>query len=219
MEIFPFILAKMLFVAFLFGIQAGIVFDVGRALRGLLFGEVKGEKIKKIYSAKLPISKREILENASKKHRVFKLVFIFFCDLFWIIYSFWGLVKINYSYNEGGIRFFTILSLLVGFSVYYFSISHLVIFIFDLLCFAVRYLFLAVFDTVSLPFLKLYNKLVKKIKKRCENIRLRIEKKKKKVYNVSEVVCENVCEENKHATIKIAIRKNQKKGRVENEEN
>ena len=219
MEIFPFVLAKMLFVAFLFGIQSGIVFDFGRAMRGLLFGEVKSKKIKKAYSAKLPFSKRKIREHVKKSDRIFKNVVIFFCDFLWIVYSFFGLVKINYSYNEGGIRFFTILAMIIGFTVYYFSISHLAVFLLEVVSFVIRYIFLSVFDMLSIPFLKLYNILVKKIKKRCENIRLRIEKKKKKVYNVSEEVCENVCEDNKRITVKITIRKNQKKGRIKNEKN
>ena len=65
--------------------------------------------------------------------------------------------------------------------------------------------------------MKIYNKLVKKIRKRLGNIRLSLEKKSKKVYNVSEEVCINTSDENKRASIKISIRKNQEKGRAVNE--
>ena len=142
---------------------------------------------------------------------------MFFCDFLWTVYCFYGIAVINYSYNDGGIRWFTVFGFVVGFAVYYFTVSRLIIFLLELLGFGIKYTFFVIIDAVSLPFLKIYNKLVKKIKKRLGNIRLSLEKKSKKVYNVSEEVCINTSDENKRASIKISIRKNQEKGRAVNE--
>lgn len=219
MEISPILLAEMLFVAFLFGIQSGIVFDIGRTLRALFLGEIKSKKIQKLRNVKLPISKRDAEGKKRKGLEIFKFIIIFFCDFLWIIYSFSGLMKINYSYNNGGIRIFTVFGLLVGFALYYFTFSRLVIFFVELLSFFMRFVFLALFDIIFFPFFKIYNNLVKKLKKSCEKIRFRIEKKRKKVYNVSEVVCENVNNKSTSAKVKISVRKDQKKGCGKNEEN
>ena len=62
------------------------------------------------------------------------------------------------------------------------------------------------------------NNLVKKSKKICEKMRLRIEKKNKKVYNVCEVVYENAEVKNQRNIIKIYVRKNKEKGCAHNEE-
>lgn len=217
MEISPIILAKMLLVSFLFGIQSGVIFDMGRALRALFFGELKSEKIQEIYEKKLlKRQKKEICKN-KKAAYIFKLVLIFFCDLLWVLYSFLGLIKINYSYNDGGFRAFTLLGVLAGFVCYYFTVSRIAVLLLDLLSFLLRFIIISVFDAVSHPFFKIYNNLVKKIKKRCEKLSLDIEKKRKKVYNVSEVVYENASDKNISAAVKISVVRKQRKGDGENE--
>ena len=207
MEISPLILAKMLFVAFLLGIQIGVIFDLGRAVRALIFGDVRGEKMKRLYSLRLPFPQKKILKNDSKINCFFRNLFIFLFDFLWVIYSFTALIKVNYSYNNGGIRFFTVAAMLIGFFSYYFTLSHIVIFLTELVFFLPRYTFFAIFDAVSLPFFKIYNNLVKKIKKCYEKLRLRIEKKNKKVYNVCEIVYKNASDDCKRKKVKISIRK------------
>ena len=218
MEISPILMAKMLFIAFLFGIQSGVAFDVGRTFRALFFGDIKNEKIKKMQAVKLPFSGRALCKKEKRATRYIKNTVIFFFDFFWVIYLCIGLMNINYSYNNGGIRIFTIFGVLGGFCIYYFTVSKIVFFIMELLSFSLRFCFFMLFDTVSFPFFKIYNNLVKKIKKRCEKMRLDIEKKRKKVYNVSEVVYKNTDAENNHVRVKILFKKNQKKGSGENEE-
>lgn len=216
MEISPLLLAKMLFVSFLFGIQAGIIFDACKALRGLFCCEFKCQKMQMLSSVNLPFSKRPLFKKAKaekKRTRFLKYAFLFFCDFLWVVYCFVCLMIINYSYNDGGIRFFTVFGLIVGFFAYYFTLSRLIIFVFEFFSFGLKYTFFVIIDAVSFPFLKIYNNLMKKIKKRWENIRLHIEKKFKKVYNVSEEVYKN----DKKTSIKISFRKNQKEGSAENE--
>ena len=98
MEISPILLAKMLFVAFLFGIQSGVVYDAGRVLRALLLGEVKSVRLKRLYDFKIKFSGRTFGESDKKSSLIFKNIIIFLCDFFWIIYSFFGLYMINYSF-------------------------------------------------------------------------------------------------------------------------
>ena len=217
MEISPSLLAKMLFVSFLFGIQSGIIFDIGRVLRALFFGEAKVKRLVGLYAAKLPISKRNLSRPIGKLQGFFKYTFIFLYDFFWMLYSFIALMKINYSYNDGGIRFFTVAGILLGFVIYYFTLSRALIFLGELASFAVRYTFFAIFDVVSLPFLKIYNNLVKKIKKSYEKFRIRIEKKQKKVYNVCEIVCKNTSCKDDRKRVRISVQKNQRKECAEDE--
>ena len=72
MEISPSLLAKMLFVSFLFGIQSGIIFDIGRVLRALFFGEAKSKRLVGLYAAKLPISKRSLSRPIGQLQGFFK---------------------------------------------------------------------------------------------------------------------------------------------------
>ena len=210
MEISPILLAKMLFVAFLFGIQAGVAYDVGRALRALLLGEVKSVRLKRLYDVKIKFSGRTLGESGKKSSLIFKNIIIFLCDFFWIIYSFFGLYMINYSYNNGGIRIFTVLGIMTGFAAYYFTLSRLIRFLMEFISFLLRFAFFIVFDTVRLPFLKIYNNLEKNLKKSYENICFHIEKKRKKVYNVPEEVCKNENVENKASAVRICVNSSRK---------
>ena len=217
MEISPVLLSKMLLISFFFGMQAGVIFDIGRALRTLLFGEVKSKGVKKICSKISRSSNQKIEKNKNKIEVICEYIVVFFYDIFWVAYSIFSLAIINYSYNNGGIRFFTVIGVVAGFAIYYFTISRLVIFLTELAVFLLRYTFFAFLNALSIPFLKIYNNLVKKIKKRCEKFRFRIEKKVKKVYNVSEIVCKNEDDNNQSSVVKISVRKNQEKGNAQNE--
>ena len=211
MEISPILMAKMLLIAILFGAQSGIIFDAGRGLRALLFGEVKSPRLKRLYGVKNKFSGRSLCESGKRSALIFKYIIIFLCDFLWALYSFFGLVMINYSYNDGGIRAFTALGVLAGFFAYYFTLSRVVRFLIEFLCFLIRFVFFAVFDTVRMPFLKIYNNFEKNIKKSFENIRFHIEKKRKKVYNVSELLYENEGVKNKASIVKISVKGSRKK--------
>ena len=133
MEISPILMARMLFVVFLFGVQAGVLFDSGRALRSLFFGELKYCRKRSLYAAKTPFFKRKIfVESEKKKTQILKNICIFLFDFVWVIYSFLGIMLVNYSYNNGGIRMFTVLGFAVGFVIYYFTLSKLIIVLFHL---------------------------------------------------------------------------------------
>lgn len=192
MEIFPDILAKMLLVSFLFGGQLGVLFDIGRTLRLLFSNAPENVKLKKLYSAKLPFSKNAMsLTDGKKSGKLIMNITVFLCDLFLSAYAVIGLVVINYSYNDGKFRMFTVLGAAVGFLIYYFSFSKVLLFLFEGGFFFLKYAIMSIFDFLRKPILYIYNKFVKKIKKMCGKFRFRIEKKRKEVYNVNETVCDN----------------------------
>ena len=218
MEISPILLAKMLFVCFAFGIQMGILFDIGRALRGLFSNEVKSKRVRGFYQKDLLFTKREFPKMEKRICKFFKNTHIFLFDIIFVVFAVWGLIKINYSYNDGGMRAFTIVGLVAGFFCYYFTLSRLVVFLLESLVFALKYLVFSVFVAIFSPFSKIYNKLVKKFKKSLGKFRFRLEKKSKKVYNVCEILCKNSDSQGTNAKVKIKVCKKSGKESGQNEE-
>lgn len=196
MEIYPWILARMLAVSFLFAIQIGVVFDISRALRLLFSSRPSFAALQKISKISFPFTKRSLKAIKGKRLiAAIKNAWIFICDVILIIYSTWGLMQINYSFNNGGLRAFSLFGFLVGFLIYYFTLSRLVLFLLEGGTLIARKTSIALFDALTLLFYRIYNKIynifVKKIEKIYEKLRLRIEKKREKVYNVNEIVCKN----------------------------
>lgn len=218
MEISPILLAKMLFVCFAFGIQMGVLFDFGRSLRGLFSNEVKSKRVEGFYRKDLLFTGREFPKMEKRLWKVLKNAHIFLFDAFFVVFAVWGLIKINYSYNDGGIRAFTFAGLIIGFFCYYFTASRLVGFLLESLVFALKYLVFSVFVAIFSPFLKIYNKLVKKFKKSLGKFRFRLEKKSKKVYNVCEILCKNSDHKGSNAKVKIKVCKKSGKENGQNEE-
>lgn len=204
MEISPIILAKMLLISFFFSVQAGVIFDVGRATRSYFSCAPKNKKIALFYGLKIPFSRRILNQNSGRKvNRVFENTVIFLSDVFFVFYSGFGLAKINFSYNDGDFRFLTLIAFGVGFLLYYFTFSKIILLAFEFLVFLLKGLVGVVCAIIGKPFLILYNNLVKKIKKIYGKLRLRLEKKRKMVYNVYELVCESENIGKKRVKIKV----------------
>lgn len=219
MEISPIVLLKMLLAAFLFGAQAGVVFDVGRAVRAGFFCEPKSKRIAKLYNVRIPLIRESLRRRKKKKrNRFFANALTFFFDAFFVFYSGYGLVKINYEYNDGDFRFFTVLAFCVGFLAYYFTLSRIIIFFLEALTLGIKYILSVFFAFFGKPFSIIYNYLVKKLEKLYEKFRIRLEKKRKKVYNICEIVCddENGCK--KRVKIRLQSRKKEVGKDVGNEE-
>ena len=110
MEIFPDVLAKMLLVSFLFGGQLGMIFDIGRVLRLLFIGAPISSKLKGLYASRLPFSKRAMTARDDRKSRKILLnITVFLTDFLFSAYAVIGLVVINYAYNDGKFRIFTLI--------------------------------------------------------------------------------------------------------------
>lgn len=220
MEVSPIILLKMLFVAFLFGFQAGVVFDLAKSIRSYIFCAPKSKKIKGLYNLKAPILKQSFYMLGQKRiRRACGVAFEVCLDAFFVIYSSYGLVKINFSYNDGDFRFFTVLAFFIGFLLYYFTVSKIILLLLELIMFGVKYINVTVFAFFRKPFSIIYNYFVKNIKKIFEKFSIRIEKKSKKVYNICETVCdnENVGEKSIKVKVKACKKTVKSKGDAKNE--
>ncbi len=214
MEISPIILAKMLWIAFLFSFQAGLIFDVGRAVRSYFSCLPKSKKIVSLYSVKVPFSSGILNKNSGKKrNRILENIILFFSDFFFVFYSGFGLAKINFSYNDGDFRFLTLVAFAIGFLLYYFTVSRLILLLLEIFVFVIKYPIGVICALTGKPFLKLYNILVKKIKKMFGKFYRRIEKKNKVVYNVYELLCESESIGKKRIKIKVQS-KTDGKGRM-----
>ena len=187
MEISPLNMAKMLLFAFVFGIFSGCVFDALRALRAFFSDTPKSKKLGRFCELELPFSKR-IFCKSNRVKRIFWGITVFFCDAFFVVFCVLGLMLVNYFYNEGGVRGFTIFGAVLGFALYYFTLSRVVLFLLEGVILCIRYLIAVFFDLFYRPFLNIYNNLVKNIKKIVGKFRFRLEKKSKKVYNVCEIL-------------------------------
>ena len=187
MEISPIAMAKMMLFAFVFGAISGCVFDALRAIRVLFSDAPRSRKLHRFCKIQLPFSKRFFCQSNRLK-KIFLAISVFFCDAFFVIFSVCGIMLLNYFFNDGGLRGFTVLGAVLGFALYYFTLSKILLFLFEGLLFCLRYLIEAFFDLFYRPFLNIYNNFVKNIKKIHEKFRFRLEKNRKKVYNVCEIL-------------------------------
>ncbi|MBQ2384814.1 MAG: hypothetical protein II292_01255, partial [Clostridia bacterium] len=62
-------------------------------------------------------------------------------DLLCVLVAAIGLILINYGYNSGRFRFFTVAALIAGFFIYRFSVGRLIILITEPVAFICKYVF------------------------------------------------------------------------------
>lgn len=186
MEISQITLAIMLFYSFLFGIAVGVFYDLNRIVRVFFGVRYTKRAYGRLYGIRLPVSKREMVMGKSKGF--LQSLVINLGDLLCVLVAAIGLILINYGYNSGRFRFFTVAALAVGFLFYRLSIGRLLILLVEPLAFICKYLFLSICDLLYLPLRKfciLIYKFVKKIFSLCI---FTLENKIKKLYNIREEV-------------------------------
>ena len=122
MEISPILLARLLLYSFLLGIGVGAFYDVNRILRVFLGAmDVKTLKQKPIV-LKIPFTNKYISSADRKTAGGFlKHTAVFLSDLFTVFTATVGLLVLNYGYNSGRFRFFTVIGALIGFLLYYYT--------------------------------------------------------------------------------------------------
>ena len=190
MEISPILLAKLLLYSVLWGGIVGALYDVNRIVR-VFFGVRYSKKhFDSLYSLRLPFSKKEIsLKNKTDKTKgkFIKGAVVLFGDLLSVTVAAVGIVVLNYSYNDGRFRAFTVIGTLVGFLIYYFSLGKLVMLACEPLAFLIKYAICAVFVILGYPIKFFLYFLLKFVRKICFLLRLALEKRRKKVYNIKEL--------------------------------
>ena len=186
MEISQITLAIMLFYSFLFGIAVGVFYDLNRIVRVFFGVRYTKRAYGRLYGIRLPISKREIVMGKSKGF--LQSLVINLGDLLCILVAAIGLILINYGYNSGRFRFFTVAALFIGFLLYRFGIGRLVILITEPVAFICKYVFLSICDLLLSPLRKICNHIYKFVKKISSLYIFTLENKIKKLYNIREEV-------------------------------
>ena len=147
MEISPILLAKLLLYSLIWGGTVGVFYDVNRIFRVLLGVRYSKKHFDSLYSLRLPFSKKEIsLKNAADKTggRFIKGATEFLGDFLSVTVAALGVVVLNYSYNDGRFRIFTVIGTLVGFLLYYFTLGRLVMLVCEPLAFLIKYTICAI---------------------------------------------------------------------------
>ena len=186
MEISQITLAIMLFYSFLFGIAVGVFYDLNRIVRVFFGVRYTKRAYGRLYGIRLPISKREIVMGKSKGF--LQSLVINLGDLLCVLVATIGLILINYGYNSGRFRFFTVAALIVGFLLYRFGIGRLVILITEPVAFICKYVFLSICDLLFSPLRKFCILIYKFVKKISSLYIFTLENKIKKLYNIREKV-------------------------------
>ena len=189
MEISPVLLAKLLFYSFLLGLSAGMFYDAHRVVRAF-FGIDCIDGKDSVLSWKLPfISKRISVSQGKSKKRFFKDSVILVGDLTTLLFVGLGLLILNYSYNDGDFRFFTVLGALFGFLAYLFTVGRLTKYVLSATAFFLKYCFCAFFVILGYPFKYFLDFVTKFVRKIFFLFKIRLEKRNKRVYNIYEKVC------------------------------
>jgi hypothetical protein len=186
MEISQITLAIMLFYSFLFGIVVGVFYDLNRIVRVFFGVRYTKRAYGRLYGIRLPVSKREMVMGKSKGF--LQSLVINLGDLLCVLVAAIGLILINYGYNSGRFRFFTVAALAVGFLFYRLSIGRLLILLVEPLAFICKYLFLSICDLLYLPLRKFCILIYKFVKKISSLYIFTLENKIKKLYNIREKV-------------------------------
>ena len=177
MEISPLVLSFLLFYSFLWGALIGLLNDVNKIIRTFLCGEYSYSIIKFYSFFKINVNTRKKEPSVTKK-----IIFnglIFFQDLSFIIIAAVGIIILNYYYNDGYFRFFSFLSMTVGFFFYWLLISKVIMKLFvPIISFSRFLIILAV-----TPFLVLFRIIKKFIVKILSTLKKCIEKKQEIRYN------------------------------------
>jgi hypothetical protein len=186
MEISQITLAVMLLYSFLFGIAVGILYDVNRIARVLFGVRYTKKAYSRLYSLRLPVSKKNVLIGSSKGF--WQSLVINLGDALCVLVATVGAILINYGYNSGRFRFFTVAALIVGFVIYRFSIGRMLILVAEPLAFICKYIFLSICGILALPLRKFGTLIYKFVKKISSLYIFTLENKNKKLYNIREEV-------------------------------
>ena len=185
MAISPILLLWLLVCSFFFGTAVGVLNDVFRLSRVLLGVRYSKRRWEGLYRMPLPFLKRPLRSSAdSPTARKLLPVLIFFQDVLLFVFAAVGTVVLNYYFNHGRFRIFTVLAVLVGFLIYYFTVGRLVMLLSEPLAFFVRACVRLTVFLAFRPFAIFFDFFRKNVKKIKENIKKTIANRRKKVYNI-----------------------------------
>ena len=189
MEISPLMMAMLLFYAVLFGIFMGVFYDANRILRVFFGVRYDGVGTQKIADLNLPFIKKPLGNKSGKQTgRALRYTIVFLGDFFCFVAAGIGIIILNYSYNSGEFRYFTVLGVILGFLLYYFSVGKLTIFLLEPAAMLIKYAVLSFFIIFWRPPYIIGKNIIKKLSKTIFLCTFTLEKQKERVYNIREEV-------------------------------
>lgn len=185
MEISPIKIFYMTLASVIFGMFIGVFNDINRIARkffGVRYGKSRFEGV---YDVKLPIIKRSLGAPKESKLTKFLLPYVTVLQdiaLFFAAGS--GVAILNYYFNNGRLRLYTPVAVILGAVIYYFTLGKAFFYFSDLPVFFIKSIFLISLGVFYYPigfFVKIFGASARKI---CTNLRKAIAKRQKKVYNI-----------------------------------
>ena len=162
-------LSILLFSSFLWGSMVGIVYDVNKTVRFLLLGECTLPQEKGLA---IIIIKKALLNSL-----------IFIQDLIAFLSAAVGLILLNYYYNDGDFRLFTLLAAISGFAVYRFTVGKLLMYMIKPSAIFLRNIIIRLFMLFILPIRLLLRFITEAIIKLFVKCKKHIEKNRNLRYN------------------------------------
>lgn len=188
MAISPFRLFLLLIFSFFGGAIVGAIYDIHRIIRVWFGVRYTHNRPERLLSRPLPLLRRPLAEiRQGRLKKSLLSVVIFFQDILLFCVAGIGVAVLNYTFNDGRFRFYSVVALLVGFLLYYFTLGKLVIFISEWIVFFLRAAFLVLFYLLMKPFVLIWKFLGKNIAKVRSNLWKALAKRRKKMYNKSKM--------------------------------
>ena len=188
MELSPYLLLRLVIAAFLFGLAVGVLNDVFRLSRILLGVRYSSGRFEALYTRPLPILKRPLRDRSKGRWtRVALPILLFFQDLLLFCFAGVGTVILNFYYNDGRFRFYTVFAVLIGFLLYYFTVGKLCMLLSEAIVYLLRAALTILFTLLFRPvakFCMFFGRNVKKLNTKFEKT---IAKRRKTVYNIYKV--------------------------------
>lgn len=187
MEISPIEQAFLLFYSFLFGIGMGFFYDVCRIVRAFFGVRYSVGSFEKLYSLKIPFIDKKIEQKSKRRFRkIAQCIVVFVGDMLSLLIASVGIIVLNYAYNSGRFRFFTVLGVIIGFLMYYFTLGRLVMLVSEPVVILVKYVFLSFLVVIGYPIKLFFCFLLKNIKKCVFLYSFTLENRTIKLYNIKE---------------------------------
>ena len=183
MEISPFLLTLLLSWSFVFGVILGVINDMNRIIRVFCGVRYSEKRFGKLYELVLPVVHRPLLRSENKFHKKALAVLLFFQDIIFFILAGVGIILLNYEFNEGRFRFFTVFAVFIGFLLYYFTIGKVVMMVSEGIAFFIKATILVAFSALFRPFVLICGFLTKKLKNIGLFLNITLANIQKKLYN------------------------------------
>ena len=180
MGISPLLLFRMLYYSFFWGMIVGVLNDLNKAISILLFKKATGFKFINQIIGKCFKQKEKAKAICASKMQT---IVVFFGDVcLSVIYGF-GLIFLNYSFNNGTFRFFSVPVSLLGVIIYHFSVGKIIDKLLFFVCNMIKSILVAVIVLIFYPILYFLRKIYRFSKKSFAFFEKTIANYKEKRYN------------------------------------